>query len=77
MIKKIIITTVLTLIFVNLSFAIDDIAKVNTLGKPITLTLATHTYTLYTGMQLVTFFIFSSLDTRYCILFSYPLYAIR
>ncbi len=38
MIKKIIITTILTLIFVNLSFAIDDETKTNTLGKPITLT---------------------------------------
>lgn len=38
MIKKIIITTILTLIFVNLSFAIDGETKTNTLGKPITLT---------------------------------------
>lgn len=38
MIKKIIITTILTLIFVNLSFAIDGETKKNSLGKPITLT---------------------------------------
>ena len=38
MIKKITITIILTLFFVNLSFAIDDKAKVDKLGKPITLT---------------------------------------
>jgi len=46
MIKKIIITTILTLIFVNFSFAIDDKDKVNTLGKPITLTETTKISTI-------------------------------
>lgn len=38
MIKKITITTILTLIFANLSFAVDGETKTNTLGKTITLT---------------------------------------
>ncbi len=41
MIKKITITTILTLIFVNLTFAIDDKTLTNTFGKPITLTEVT------------------------------------
>lgn len=41
MIKKITITTILALIFVNLSFAIDSETKTKTLGKPITLTEVT------------------------------------
>lgn len=41
MIKKITITTILTLIFVNLAFAIDDKTESNTLGKTITLTEVT------------------------------------
>lgn len=41
MIKKIIIATILTLIFVNLTFAIDGETKKNTLCKPITLTEVT------------------------------------
>ena len=46
MIKKIIITTILTLIFVNFSFAIDDKDKVNNLGKSITLTEITKISTI-------------------------------
>lgn len=38
MIKKITITTILTLIFANLSFAVDGETKTNTLGKTITFT---------------------------------------
>lgn len=41
MIKKITITTILTLIFANLSFAVDGETKTNTLGKTITLTEVT------------------------------------
>ena len=41
MIKKITITTILTLIIVNLTFAIDDETMTNTFGKPITLTAVT------------------------------------
>lgn len=41
MTKIITITTILTLIFVNLSFAVDGKTKTNTLGKPITLTKVT------------------------------------
>jgi hypothetical protein len=41
MIKKITATTILTLIFINLAFAIDDETMVNTFGKPITLTAVT------------------------------------
>lgn len=41
MIKKITVTIILTLIFINLAFAIDGETKTNTLGKPITLTEVT------------------------------------
>jgi hypothetical protein len=41
MIKIITATTILTLIFINLVFAIDDDTKAGTFGKPITLTAVT------------------------------------
>lgn len=41
MIQKITFTTIMALIFVNLSFAIDGETKTNTLGKTITLTKVT------------------------------------
>ncbi len=41
MIKNIIMTTTLTLIFASLSFATDSETKTNTFGKPITLTEVT------------------------------------
>lgn len=51
MIKKIIITTILTLIFVNLAFAIDGETKKNSLGKPITLTEITKISTILDNPQ--------------------------
>ena len=51
MIKKITITAILTLIFVNLSFATDGEIKTNILGKPITLTEITKISTILANPQ--------------------------
>jgi len=51
MIKKITITTILALIFVNLSFATDDKTKADKLGKPITLTEITKISTILDDPQ--------------------------
>ena len=51
MIKKIISTTIFTLIFASLSFATDGETKTNTLGKPITLTEITKISTILGAPQ--------------------------